>query len=74
MTVGIKISAMLPGGKIVKKTFTGAFYDEAKALEEKWFEESGAELVERIIINGLSNDQNKLLGDARKEIKQTLGV
>ena len=47
--IGIDILAMLPGGKIVKKSFKGAFFDETKALEEKWFEESEAELVERKI-------------------------
>jgi hypothetical protein len=74
MTVGIEVQAMLTDGKIVKKSFKGAFYDEAKALEEKWFEETGAELIERKIINGLSKDQNKLLDNARKEINNVLGV
>jgi len=53
MIAGIECLAMLHGGNIVKKPFTGAFYDEAKALEEKWFEETGAELIERKIINNL---------------------
>ena len=47
--IGIDILAMLPGGKIVKRSFKGAFFDEAKHLEEQWFAESGAELVERKI-------------------------
>lgn len=53
MTVGIEVLAMLPGGNIVKKTFTGAFYDEAKHKEDAYFEDMDAELIERKIINNL---------------------